>query len=100
MFSYEISKEVLKIKIKGELDHSSAAPLKGRLDDIIRLGGYDMIVFDFSELQFMDSTGIGLLLGRYKTAKSISKPIAILKPAPPVDKVLKVSGIYSIMPKI
>lgn len=100
MLKYEISKGVLNVKLKGELDHSSATAIRGKLDEVILEGGYDMIVFDFSELHFMDSTGVGLLLGRYKTAKSLSKPIAILRPAPAVDKVLKVSGIYSIMPKI
>lgn len=100
MLRYEINKGVLSVKLDGELDHATASAIRGKLDEVIKAGGYNMIVFDFSELQFMDSTGVGLLLGRYKTAKSLSKPIAILKPTPPIDKVLKVSGIYSIMPKI
>ncbi|MDD3946848.1 MAG: anti-sigma factor antagonist [Clostridia bacterium] len=100
MIHYEVSKGVLNIKIGGELDHSVATTIKERLDKVIRGGGYEMVVFDFSDLQFMDSTGVGLLLGRYKTAKSMAKPVAIFRPSAPVDKVLKVSGIYSIMPKI
>jgi stage II sporulation protein AA (anti-sigma F factor antagonist) len=100
MFTYTIKKGVLSIRLAGELDHAAAPELREKLDKLIRAGGYEKIVFDFSELIFMDSTGVGLLLGRLKTAKSQMKPIAILSPTPAVDKVLKVSGIYSVIPKI
>lgn len=100
MLEYKISKGVLNIKIIGELDHATAPVIRSKLDEVIKEGGYDMIVFDFSELQFMDSTGVGLLLGRLKTAKNVAKPAAIYRPSAPVDKVLKVSGVYSIIPKI
>lgn len=100
MLTYNVKKGVLSIKLAGELDDAAAPELREKLDRLIKAGGYDKIIFDFSELMFMDSTGVGLLLGRLKTAKSQMKPAAIFSPSPAVDKVLKVSGIYSIIPKI
>jgi len=100
MLTYNVKKGVLSIKLAGELDHAAAPELREKLDRLLRAGGYEKILFDLSELGFMDSTGVGLLLGRLKTAKSLAKPAAILSPSPAVDKVLKVSGIYTIIPKI
>ena len=48
----------------------------------------------------MDSTGIGVLLGRYKMLKKIGVPIYIQNPSVSINKILQISGIYEIMPKI
>ena len=48
----------------------------------------------------MDSTGIGMLIGRYKALKSMRIPLLISSPQNAVDKLLSLSGIYEIMPKI
>ena len=100
MLTYQVRKGVLNIKLSGELDHAVSTTLRPQMDKLLKENHYEMIVFDFSELGFMDSAGVGLLLGRLKTAKSLCKPVAILSPTPAVDKVLAVSGIYTIIPKI
>jgi len=48
----------------------------------------------------MDSTGIGVLLGRYKTLKKAGIPIYIQNPSVSINKILQISGLYEIMPKI
>ena len=57
-------------------------------------------VMELSGLNFMDSTGIGVLLGRYKKLSNLGIPILIANPNKSVDKILTLSGIYKIMPKI
>lgn len=88
------------ISIVGELDDKTAPEIRNRLDSIIDNTKTKKVVFDLTKLEFMDSTGIGVLLGRYK--KMIARQIAsfIAKPNTTVDKILSLSGIYKLMPKI
>jgi len=51
-------------------------------------------------LTFMDSTGIGVLIGRYKKLKNMKIPTYIENPSFSVDKVFSVSGIYNLIPKL
>ncbi len=53
-----------------------------------------------SDLNFMDSTGIGLILSRYKKLKKQNVPVYITAPNPQIDKIIRVSGLYTIMPLI
>lgn len=100
MLEYKLFKGSLYLKITGELDHSTAPFLKMKIDALIEEGGYDKVVIDMSSLHFMDSTGVGLIMGRYKLIKNKNKLMCIRAPSPAVDKVLNVSGIYSIIPRI
>ena len=58
------------------------------------------IVIDLSELTFMDSTGVGVLIGRYKKMRECNKPIFITNPSRNAERIFKMSGLYEIMPKI
>ena len=55
---------------------------------------------DLSGLDFMDSTGIGVLMGRFKKLKSMSVPLLIANPSKAVDKIMNLSGLYQFMPKV
>ena len=61
---------------------------------------FDKIIIDLSELSFMDSTGIGVLIGRYKRMKEKNVPIYISNPASHVEKIFKITGLYELMPRI
>lgn len=87
-------------RLDGELDEHSASQVRERLDKRIAEGGFRNFVFDFSRLKFMDSTGIGMLLGRYKMLKRTGSGIYISSPNPHVDKILTLAGIYTIIQKI
>ncbi len=91
--------DLLQIKLKGELDESCGDYARAALDGLIDGDGIRRIVIDMSELSFMDSTGIGVLIGRYKRLKPRGIPIYISAPTKAVDRVLGLSGIYEIMPK-
>lgn len=91
---------VLKFSFNGELDEYSASYTRNYLDNAIKSNIYNCVVFDMKDLDFMDSTGIGVLLGRYKLLKNKQKEIYIANPKPIVEKIFNMSGIYEIMPKI
>ena len=96
----EIKDNAMKIKFCGELDEYTANYTRSYLDNAIKINRYEYVVFDMSGLEFMDSTGIGVLLGRYKLLKSQKKDMYIFNPNPIVEKIINMSGIYEIMPKI
>jgi len=96
----QIENNVLRILFEGELDEYSANYTRNTLDEAIKKHNFDCVILDLEHLNFMDSTGIGVLLGRYKILKTKNKDIFISNPSPLVEKIIKMSGIYEIMPKI
>lgn len=86
--------------LTGELDEHTAADARKKLDLAIHMACVQNFIFDFSGLTFMDSTGIGVLLGRYKALRAKHMRIYIANPSPHIDKILNMAGIYSIMQKI
>ena len=97
---HKLSNKVLYVSMSGELDENAAAYVRGEMDAIIGRGGFDRVVIDLSKLTFMDSTGIGVLIGRYKKLKAKGGLIFLANPTAAVDKILTLSGIYDIMPKV
>ena len=93
-------KNVLYMSLEGELDESKALYTRGQMES--SFDSYDMskVVIDLSGLEFMDSTGIGVLIGRFKKLKERGVVVVIANPSKSIDKILTLSGIYSLMPKV
>ncbi len=85
----------LIITAKGELDHHSAALIRKEADSKFSKE-VKSIVFDFTELTFMDSSGVGMIMGRYKKVLKKSGLLVIVSPKPQVKRILEMSGIMSI----
>ncbi len=93
--------EDLYIFLSGELDEHSVAGVRESADRLIdEHAGLSRAVFNLAGLRFMDSAGIGFLLGRYKRLKRYGMAMYLESPEPSADKVLSISGLYSLMPKI
>ena len=91
----------LYITLVGELDEMSATFTRNKLDDIMNTSSnVRQIIIDLSELEFMDSTGVGVLIGRYKRMKASNIPIFICNPSSHAEKIFQMTGLYEIMPKI
>ena len=90
----------LTIYIYGELDECSASNAKNILDKLLLDNlNTKKVVFDLSGLSFMDSTGVGLLIGRYKKLKQFNIPSYISGASVATEKVIELAGLYNIMPK-
>ena len=89
----------LSVKLCGELDHHTAPMLRKKLDDAIKNDDIQTMVMDLKELGFMDSSGIGLIIGRYKQLKKRGGAIYVKNVCPQTDKLLQVSGMYQILRK-
>jgi len=97
---YKKKGEELTIYLYGELDEYSAQKAKTLLETLINENlNSSIIIFDLSGLSFMDSTGIGLLIGRYKKLKQFNIPCFISGASVNIERVIELAGLYGIMPK-
>ena len=93
--------ENLYIYLSGEIDEHSVGFIRERADRLIdENAGLSRAVFNLAGVKFMDSTGIGFLIGRYKKLQKYGMEMYLENPNAGADKILELSGIYSIMPKI
>ncbi len=94
--NYKDDSDSWTVELSGELDVSCADRLKKELDDNIEKSFSD-IKFDMSNLQYIDSTGIGIIVGTMKKLKSRDKNITILKAKDNVRKIFKITGLDQII---
>ncbi len=84
--------------MEGELDHHNAAKVREELESRFAAAGMRNLIFDLSRLRFMDSSGLGILIGRYKTVSALGGQTRIAAPSEQADKLLRLAGIYKIIP--
>ena len=82
----------------GDIDHHRAAKLRGQLDELICRERPRRLYLDLSGIDFMDSSGLGLIMGRYTLIKQCNGSLAILDPSPAVIKMIKLAGLERIIP--
>ncbi len=85
-------------ELRGELDHHNAARVREELESRFSAAGMRNLIFDLSQLRFMDSSGLGILIGRYKTVSALGGQTRIAAPSEQADKLLRLAGIYKIIP--
>lgn len=95
-FSSNAKGGVMIISLDGELDEKSAAATREYLDKKIR-DHCNRMILDFKKVAFMDSTGIGVLLGRYKKLTDEGAELCVTNLNAQIDKVFRISGLYQII---
>lgn len=99
MLTHEKKRAVVTVRLSGELDHMQTARLRRELDELIADPGVKRLVFDLSELNFMDSSGIGMIIGRYKVMTRRGGSVAV-RAGRQVSRILELSGLYQIVEKL
>ncbi len=95
-----LSGGALILKPCGEMDEYSAPSARAACDELIaRAPAARKVIVDLSGMTFMDSSGIGFLIGRYKKARAAGKAMYVSSPDLAADKVLSLSGVYSLIPR-
>ncbi len=85
---------IMTAQIKGEIDHHTVPAIRDAIDDaFVCAENITELVIDFSEVTFMDSSGIGLVMGRYKLASANSKALRVVNLSERDYKIMKMSGI-------
>lgn len=90
--------QTLVVKIPKEVDHCFADTVREEIDRILQMEDIRTLEFDFHKTEFMDSSGIGLLMGRYKLMHMLGGKVQIVSAGEHIRKVLVLSGIHKIIP--
>ena len=91
---FYLQDDTLVATLSGEIDHHSADRIRGDIDDELQLYDVKNLVFDFSDVTFMDSSGIGVVLGRYKKIRAMGGTVAIRGAGSLVRQILEMSGVF------
>jgi len=87
----------LIVDLIGELDHHSAEEVRVKIDDRIDRDNIRKVILNFNEVVFMDSSGIGVVIGRYKKMKNRDGSLCVAKINKSVSKVFEISGIKKLI---
>lgn len=83
--------------LSGELDHHSAKNVKEMLENAIEQKAVQNLIFDFTDLSFMDSSGIGVIIGRYKLLSAIGGKVCIICRNQTICRLITLSGLTRLM---
>ena len=92
----KLIKDKLVISPLVDIDEHYASSLRREIDNLIESNNFSKLVFNFENIQFMDSTGIGMILGRYKKLQKMKIGVSVCNTNAQIDKVLRASGLYEI----
>ncbi len=95
-YIYMVTGHTLVISLNAELDHHLADEMREIIDEVIEGRGVNDIIFDFGKISFMDSSGIGLIMGRYKKLRNKGK-IYIASANESIQRILLISGLHKIV---
>lgn len=92
-----IKADTLFVRLSGELDHHTSYQLRERIN--VLMDKYDIknIVFNLKKLSFMDSSGIGVMLGRYNQVKKNQGILVVCELNNIIEKIIRLSGLYKIV---
>ncbi len=96
---YKKINTTLYLKLPAEIDHHSSQEIRERTEEYLQEGPIRSIVFDFSDTTFMDSSGIGALMGRYKRMKEKGGSVMVCGVNSRIRRILHISGIDALIPE-
>lgn len=92
-----IEDKALIFEITEELDHHASEKIRKRADYEIQRFRPKRVVFDFKKVNFMDSAGIGLIIGRYKQAEMYGGKLELINVSKKLKEIFEMSGILKII---
>ncbi len=83
--------------LSGDIDHHAAREFRTALDEIIARSRPELLILDMENVGFMDSSGIGLILGRLRSVRAAGGEILIKNASPGIAAVIKLSGLSTLI---
>lgn len=93
----ERKQTVLLVRLNGELDHHTSEELKTKIELELEKNNIKHLVLNLEALSFMDSSGIGVILGRYKQIKQRHGEVIVCSISPQVKRLFEMSGLFKII---
>jgi len=88
---------LLAVYLDGEIDHCSAEKIRNEMEKRLLDQSITRLALDFSDVSFMDSSGVGMIIGRYKTMTERSGTVSACGMHPPVRRVFRMAGLHRII---
>ena len=95
--TYTVDGGRLTLCLTGEIDHHSALVLREEADSLIYRLRPHVVAIDLSSIEFMDSSGLGFIMGRYSLVRKLGGELVMKDPAPRVKKILALAGMERII---
>ena len=96
--TWKTSDHILLVKIQGDIDHHTCEKLRQQVDQAFEETNSRSILFSFAQVSFMDSSGIGVLIGRYKLVQRLGGKIAVSCPSQRVKEIFQLSALDKLFP--
>lgn len=90
---YDMNKAQLLVQLDGEIDHHSSSQIRAEIDTAVYAHMPQTLILDFRNVTFMDSSGIGLIMGRYKILQPLGSEIILRQPSPHIARVLRLAAM-------
>ena len=97
---FEVDGSTMVIHLKEDLDHHNAVYIREMADSYVEKYPITKIIFDFSGVEFMDSSGIGVIMGRYKQMSYVNGAVYVRGIGKNVDRIFQMSGLYKLVKQI
>jgi len=97
---FEVNGNTMVIHLKEDLDHHNAVYIREMADGFVEKYPITRIVFDFTGVEFMDSSGIGVIMGRYKQMSYVGGTVFVYGIGKNVDRIFKMSGLYKLVKQL
>ena len=94
-----VKKDILIIEVAKEVDHHYSQEIRKRVDILMDCQGVASVIFDFSKTCFMDSSGVGLVMGRYKKARLSGGKVIVTGLSSNMERIMKMSGVFKLVDK-
>lgn len=93
MVEIENNDNIMTARLSGDIDHHRCADIRKKLDARADSERPKLLVLDFSRVQFMDSSGVGLVMGRYRQMSLIGGRLKVVNVPASIDRVFRLSGL-------
>jgi len=94
---FDVKEDVLIVRLTGELDHHEAELLRNEWKNRMYKSPIKHVILNLSAVTFMDSSGLGVILGRYKEVLQIGGEMVVCSLTPPVERLFDMSGLFKIV---
>ena len=92
-FHCDAAGSILSIRIRGEIDHHTASAIRGGIDTILFEKRPKKLILDLSAVSFMDSSGLGLIMGRFSVMRELEGEMTVWDPSPETGAILRLAGM-------
>ncbi|MGB7605073.1 MAG: anti-sigma F factor antagonist [Lutisporaceae bacterium] len=95
---FDFTNNKLIIRIDGDIDHHTCEEIRNKVDQEINRRNPKSIIFDMKNVNFMDSSGIGVIIGRYKLIMTSGGITTMINVKPQIKRVYDICGLKKIIP--